>query len=41
MLIDFQNYFTLRLSSKQVKTNEKLLKIPPHLKRIAALRRER
>jgi len=35
MLTDFQNSFTVRLSSKRVM--EESLNIPPHLKRVATL----
>jgi len=35
MLIDFQNSFTARLSSKRLM--KQLLKIPPHLTHIATL----
>jgi len=35
MLTDFQNSFTIRISSKRVM--KKSLNIPPHLKRIATL----
>jgi len=35
MLTDFQNSFTVRLSSKRVM--KQLLKIPPYLKRVATL----
>jgi len=35
MLTDFQNSFTVRLSSKR--TMKESLNIPPHLKRVATL----